>query len=125
MTGAKIFVLGVVAQSMAGPIDPSSPWMELLKAGGITAVLLGAAVVFYRDGKRREEKMDSMLDRLTEAQKEHAVATLAHVEATREQSDALHRMATATNEMLRSCREARGLPVMDPQPIVMPKGGRG
>jgi hypothetical protein len=90
---------------------------DILRAGGVAACLLVALIVIYKDGQRKQERLEELMVRQTDAQKQHAVATAKYSEAIKDQSAATHRMADAVNQMVQSCREAKGLPVKHPAEI--------
>lgn len=109
------------ASAVAALPGDISTWVDLLKTGGISCLLLGAVIVIYRDGKGRQKRLEELIENQTAAQERHAVATATYAQASKDQAAATHRMADAVNQMIQSCRESKGLPVLPPARVEVPR----
>jgi len=109
MTGAKMcLVVGIaaqVAQLPGGTGASGNALVDVFKSLGIVGVLLVLLGVIYRDGKKRQEKTEALLEANATAQITHAEAMTKHAEATRAQAEATFQMAA----VVRDCGVRRGV----------------
>ena len=84
---------------------------EVYKTGGIVGVLLVLLAVVYLDGRKRQAKLEVILE-------ENARATQAHADATRTQAAGVFEMSQTLQTVVTLCAQARGVqlpPVQAPR----------
>lgn len=104
MTGAKMILLtGIAFQTTLAVSEPAAGGLlEVYKTGGIVAVLLVLLTVVYLDGRKRQAKLEAILE-------ENAKATQSHADATRTQTAAVFEMSQTVQSVVTLCAQARGV----------------
>lgn len=112
MTGAKmVLVTGIVSQVA---VLPGEGLIDIYKTAGIVGVLLVLLAVVYLDGRKRQEKTETLLQANADAAVKQAEAMAKHAAATDKQADAVFQMS----QIIRTCAIHRGVAPVQTVPEV-------
>jgi hypothetical protein len=121
MTGAKmVLIVGIAGQCLPLAVADAPTGMPLLdawKTAGLVGVLLVLLGVVYLDGRKRQEKLERLLE-------ENASATAKQALAGERLAEATFQMSSVVATVVRDCAQARGLQQAPPQVPAVPRPGQ-
>jgi hypothetical protein len=101
MTGIKV-CLATAAAAAVNDVLPDSPDLLtlIIQRGSVVAILLVGIAAIYAEGKKRQDKLEQIIERNAEASTKLA-------DASSKQAEATFQMSAAVKEVITRCHDSK------------------